>query len=271
MHYKVLFLAMSCNDPFFIESRNVVHDTWAKDIIDGKFPDYGFYSYTASDNGQNYIEGNTIYLDCGDGIRDTFNKTMKCFMFLRENDITYDYIVRTNTSVYINVPLYSRVLNYINWSNIDYEGYTINSEFDSFYDNDKCAVLAGFQFVMSNRIINDIIEESKSYEFDYNEIDYGYDDFEMAKIVRQLIVKGNIYNINIINPFHQVKYKTVSKNKILRIESNSNEIYNVYHTPDIVNVTPVVQFRIKNLLPQYRYQELESAYELDNANIYKLH
>ena len=81
VHYRILFLAMSCNDPFFVDSRRVTHDTWAKDIILGKYPNVGFFTYTASETGEEYIEDNTIYLNCGDGLKDTWDKTMKCLKY----------------------------------------------------------------------------------------------------------------------------------------------------------------------------------------------
>lgn len=270
MHYKVLFLAMSCNDPFFVESRKVVQDTWAKYLIMEEYPEYGFYSYTASETGEEYIKDNTIYLNCGDGIHDTFDKTLRCFQFLKEQGITYDYVVRTNTSVYVNIFQVSRLVNYWSWSNIDIEGYTINIDYSSFYDDGKYPVIAGFFFIMSSNFIDKLISYSKLLILDKTKTDYGYDDFEISKLIRIMTMNREILNINILNPFGQVKYKTISKNRILRDEKKTQELYNVYTNADIVNMSAVVQYRIKNLDTKYRYQELENAYELDEANIYRI-
>lgn len=152
-HYTLLILAMSCNDPFFVESRRVTHDTWAKDIILGSYQNIGFYSYTASETGEEYIEDNTIYLNCGDKLENTFEKTMGVFDFLSRNNITFDYVLRTNTSTYINLPLTIDKINTLIMLNCDLSGLACDDR-TNFYET---PVLSGQYLLLSNRLIKIIM------------------------------------------------------------------------------------------------------------------
>ena len=106
---------MYCNQDFFLREEKTVRETWAKDIIDNKYPDIDFYSYTASNNGQSYIDvdNKIIYINCDDSLTGTFEKTSKCFQLLISNNILekYDFIFRTNTSTYINISLLNAFLH----------------------------------------------------------------------------------------------------------------------------------------------------------------
>lgn len=107
---KILILCMTCNKPKFDELENSIRQTWAKNIIENKISNMKFFFYTAGN--KNYIdyENNKIYVNSGDEIYNTFSKTKKCIKLIEKENIEYDYIVRVNTSTFINTVLLN---NYI--------------------------------------------------------------------------------------------------------------------------------------------------------------
>jgi len=104
-HFKILFLSMSCNDEFFTLEESVVKDTWAKPIIEGKYPDVGFFSYKSCNKKYHFecIADNTVYVNVMDDLHHTYSKTKRALQFLEEQGYSWDYLVRTNTSTYWNV------------------------------------------------------------------------------------------------------------------------------------------------------------------------
>ena len=106
---KLIILSMSCDLPFFVDEEQVVLETWAKDIVDGKYPDVSFYFIRTSENER--IEGNYIYVNTEDSFFNTFEKNVRAFEMLNENNIDYDFILRTNLSTYINIPAVVNIIN----------------------------------------------------------------------------------------------------------------------------------------------------------------
>lgn len=109
---RILVLCMTCNKPEFEKNENIIKNTWAKEIIDGKIKNMEFFFYTATDGKERIdYENNKIYVKSGDEIYDTFNKTRKCIKLIEKNNIQYDYIVRVNTSTFINTILLNNFIS----------------------------------------------------------------------------------------------------------------------------------------------------------------
>lgn len=284
-HYTLLVLAMSCNDPFFVESRLVTHDTWAKDIILGSYENIGFYSYTASETGEEYIKDNTIYVNCKDDINNTYDKTLKVFDFLRKNNITFDYILRTNTSIYFNLQLILSEIQQIINDNIDFHACVYNILKDK-YQRDIVNAF-GFFFVASNKFCYSLLDNRDKYnELTHENVIYtisnsvgedklGIDDITIS-VVSYLLEYDNIASFkrsyrNINFP----RYKSILKNKILYNDENlyryigESQIARNCTDPEIINFVPFVQYKvITEYTSKYRLVELEHAYELHEANRY---
>lgn len=113
---KILVLAMSCNQDHFREQEKVVRETWAKPILEGKYDNIDYWSYTASSDNKEWIdkEKHVIYCSGGDGIYQTYQKSVSCFRQLINNNIEFDYIYRTNTSTVLNVGLLNAFVQTLN-------------------------------------------------------------------------------------------------------------------------------------------------------------
>lgn len=127
VHYRpnkrnIIILSMSCNLPEYKEMQETVKNTWAKDIIDGKYPNISFYFYTVSTDGKEYIDekNHFIYVNTADNVERTYSKTIHTLELLK--DKKFDFIVRTNTSTFINIPLTDEFISNIHDDSIIYTG-----------------------------------------------------------------------------------------------------------------------------------------------------
>lgn len=95
---RILFLVQSCNKERYINEEQIIRDTWGKRLR--KNCDLYFYR----GGGKDTIIGDILSLECGDELNDTFLKTLRALSIFK-NIGKYDFIVRTNTSNWVNVDL----------------------------------------------------------------------------------------------------------------------------------------------------------------------
>lgn len=148
MDKKIIVLVMYCNSPFFIEQERACRNTWGKKILDGKYSNIEYWSYTAcSDGVKEHVDfdEHRVYVNTGDGIYETFQKTERCLRLLREEGVEYDFIYRTNTSVVLNVGLLNCFVNSITDDTIVYGG--------ELYSMDVPCPLPHYPYLRGNSII----------------------------------------------------------------------------------------------------------------------
>lgn len=137
---RILILLMSANTQFFKGQMEDCKKTWLSVLDDGKYKEHfdkyvdfiDWYYYDADfkrkcaldDEGNtslyNIKRNNNVVIDENDSHhlinvmfndKDTFNKTYDVLEYVdKKYNGEYDYIVRTNTSTYINLPLLSYIL-----------------------------------------------------------------------------------------------------------------------------------------------------------------
>ena len=73
---KILILSMSCNQEAFLNEENTIKETWAKDIIDGKYPNITWYAYRNTLHDKPYDMNNIIYVPENDDRNHTYQKTI---------------------------------------------------------------------------------------------------------------------------------------------------------------------------------------------------
>lgn len=105
---KILILAQSCNDNFFKREIECIKETYASNLPSN----IDFIYYTGNNEKEELID-DCLKLTCSDDICSTFRKTYYALRFLHFNNMHYDYIVKTNTSTYINVKLLNEIINSI--------------------------------------------------------------------------------------------------------------------------------------------------------------
>ena len=103
---KILILTMSCNLPHYKALTGAVIDTWAKPLIRGKYKNVHWFGYTACDdkhpNPMIDFDNHMIYVDTPDGLYNTYEKTQKAWEMIKDV-VDFNYVVRTNASVFLNV------------------------------------------------------------------------------------------------------------------------------------------------------------------------
>lgn len=287
MHYKFLILSMSCNNEFYELSRLVTHDTWARDVIEGKYPDYGFFSYTTSNNGKDYIEDNVIYLNCSDNIGSTYTKTIKCFDFLRKNNITFDYIIRTNTSNFINVDFFDKNLsNDLNILQSDLTGFSViytHNEVKGY----SFSIFGGHFLILSNRFVN-LLLDNYSLLNDHNDLcktivyeNFScFDDLSTWKYTDDLLISTYFHwlnfnkNTNLQSYALPFKYFFNYKNIVEYYHKNFSVsdifLFNNVEDPNIINFCLLARVRVptdnqENTTSLLRTIEFAHMYELYHA------
>jgi hypothetical protein len=240
-HYKGIFLALSCNIPFFKESLKAVQNTWAKDIIEGYYQDYTFYGY-ASCNDEHPIEcideeNHMIYINCLDDIYHTYTKTKKAYILLREQ-YDFDFIIRTNTSVYVNRYETIKYINNINENDIcgPIRGFYLETaEPENFLFNICCGL-----FLISSTNILDRVFYSQYSETDiFNEYNMkASDDSIISYIIKKLGLNVNLIDIpcgkykvpcNIAQDFALINVSDIHNTLYVQVRTNYNENDNNYY------------------------------------------
>lgn len=155
---KILFLSMTCREQFFVDQTKIVKETWAKDIIDGKYGEnVQFLSYDGwNEQFELDRDNNILHVRAEDN--DTFKKTYYALKVL-QNNFDYDYIFRTNTSTFINVPLAIAFINSLD----DNDEVLWSSELLSLIEAPVPYPLdiygRGNGLIMSRKIINILLKE----------------------------------------------------------------------------------------------------------------
>lgn len=125
---KIVILIMSCNEKLFIEEEKVCMETYLKNV--SKYPNIEFYFYRGKNTKEqepnqdiNWLdeESHVIHLNSEDDTY-TFEKTIAAFKFLEEHGIKYDYILRTNTSTWVNIDLLNKFVGYLDNDTKNYCG-----------------------------------------------------------------------------------------------------------------------------------------------------
>ena len=171
---KILVLVMYCNKDLFERGFEWIKNNWAKPVIDGKYPNIQFFGYTASKDGKYHIDQkrHIIQVPCDDELFGTAEKTIKTFRFIHELGLEYDYIFRTNTSTYINIPLMNQLVQEIYdeecvWAGILYASTDKGGPYPF------CVFPCGKGIIMSKKLV-DYVQRIDSLEYAFS-IDQSYE------------------------------------------------------------------------------------------------
>lgn len=110
MSKKAIILSMSCNQERYINEEHIIRKTWGKDIIEGKYDNIELLFYRGGSD-STYLENNIIHIDEKDDLNGTYHKSLKAFRYIDDN-FEYDYIIRCNTSNYINIEAINNFLDF---------------------------------------------------------------------------------------------------------------------------------------------------------------
>ncbi len=143
---RVLFLVQSCNQERYLNEEQIIRETWGKRLR--KNCDLVFYR----GDGDNTYEGDVLKLECDDTLNGTFIKTLKALAIFRKKD--YDFIIRVNTSNWINTDLLLDTLESYDPNKRELYGCAIVSNTGS----QGIPFLRGNFLVINRQLMTDIFE-----------------------------------------------------------------------------------------------------------------
>lgn len=263
---KILILTMSCNQPYFQGLLGAVKDTWAKPIIQGRYNNVMWFGYTSCDNHhpKPCIDFNEhmIYVDSNDELGFTYDKTQKAYELIK-NVLDFNYVVRTNTSLFVNV---DKLIEHVN--SLD-DRYIMGRFYNYHLNNKFYLTICGFFFGMSKYLFDISMTASNDYVKDENGNSISFDDDRiLTKRLFDVIDLNSVYTTDVLGII-QV-YKGISPNDIsitsLKDIKELQKI-NVTDNPDVINDNIMVRVRTlySNEDRIEKGHEIEHMYELYNV------
>lgn len=138
---KIIVLSMSADLPLFNKLEQVSNETW-RNIDTDKYKNLNVEFWTYTDAGYNqdtYVdkENHIIYIkrthkfENNEGFYKTFSKTVYAIQELNKL-VKYDYLVRTNNSTWLNIPLINEFLSWQTDDSLIFTGRIYSSFWSAF-------------------------------------------------------------------------------------------------------------------------------------------
>lgn len=193
MSKKAIILSMSCNQERYINEENVIRQTWGKEVLEGKYDNVELLFYRGGSD-STYLEKDVLHLTSDDTLRGSYQKSIDCFKWLIENK-EFDYIIRTNTSTYINVDAIQQFLEF----NID-ENITCGPYLLINHTNNFIPFCSGFYLIFSKKTIELLINNRLSINsYDDNSFAISLVKEYMRKYLEEYIKEIDYVNFDDIN------------------------------------------------------------------------
>lgn len=204
---------MSCNQNRFVNEEYIIRKTWGGDILEGKYDNIELLFYRGgSDN--TYLENDVLHLTSDDTLIETYQKSIDCFKWLVENK-NFDYIIRTNTSTYINV---DAIEQFLSIEDID-ENITCGPYLLINRTNDFIPFCPGFYLIFSKKTIELLINNKLSIN--------SYDDNSFAislfKEHKRKYLEKYIKEIDYVN-FKDINSTYLGNVYCVRAKDEQNEL-----------------------------------------------
>lgn len=251
---KILILTMSSTNQFFANQIDTIKKTWAKDLPEN----IDWLYYDGNDKKEvTSLNGNHLSICCEDNLENTFKKTFLALLYINNNfKDKYDYIVRTNTSTYINVDFLNYFLNNINDNNdVTYcsdlysltEGYAPNPL--DIYPRGNC-------FILPRKHVAIIL----SFGFSYMYLEH-VDDMMIGNIINSYYIRSEGEYLSHIKGIPHGWYKSVPN-----VFNNGHKLCEYGHKDGGFDFyKQFISIQIK----RYREREVENDNYIELDNLFK--
>lgn len=239
---------MSCEQERYINEEAIIRKTWGKNILDKKYDNVELYFYRGGSE-KNFIdeENHIIYLNSGDDLDETGQKTSDCFSLLKEKEIEYDYIVRTNTSTYINI---DAILQFLE---LDFSDNIVCGPCLKINNSNKnIPFLAGYFLIIPHKIV-DILSQYKLKGPDDSAIAMAlYNKFKNEYIEKYILEVDSIRNMN------KQFFNDLSKAYCIRVKDELNYENNIIN---MIGLHVLFQTVVKTKInPPHKFTTIETIY-----------
>lgn len=202
---KILVLVMSCQDEFFRQQVEKIKATWAKPILEGKYPNIGFIAYEGGYDAHSYDkENNVLKIRCEDDLDNTFKKTYYAFSLIN-NNLEYDYIFRTNTSTYVNIDLLDKFIQSLEDDNVVY-----TSELYSLVEAATPYPLniygRGNGLILSKTVVNILLKEGLSFIYQEH-----VDDVVIGNVLNTYWIKQGKNYLDFIKSYYHGWFRAITQ------------------------------------------------------------
>jgi hypothetical protein len=230
---KCLILLMSCNHSFFKKEEDMVKQTWLKPIVDNKYDGFDYMFYTSGPTDFIDYTRHIVYVNSPDDWEGTFVKTKQALNIINK-EFDYDYIVRTNLSTYINIPLLQIIIN--SGALDPYKDSTLFG--GQLIKNNGVFYPCGNFLLFSKHLAEEIVKS------DINEIKA--DDYIIGKILTNY--RKHIFNVVNINygTMHQI-YNDINDDLYNKI-AISYRVYNFDSYETYYKLREIQEFHMLNKL-----------------------
>lgn len=243
---KLLVLSMSADLPLFNELEKTSNETWRNiDTEKYKNIDVEFWTYTDAKEGDKthvdednhiiYIKRNFKTVD--EAFNKTFSKTIYAINELKKLNIKYDYLIRTNNSTWLNIPLINYFLSWQNDDSLIFCGRTYSAFWSAFN-----VYGGGELMIFSKRNIDILLSAAKNPEEIENKV-ISCDDNIIFAIWNNRLLTLDLPQLNYIHS----------------LEDNQDYLWNEIN--DEINFEQVA-YQIKT------YSSTEAGNNYDNRLIY---
>ncbi|MBO6271468.1 hypothetical protein J6O48_01670 [bacterium] len=237
---------MSADLPLFNELEKVSNETWRNiDTEKYKNIDVEFWTYTDAKEGDEthidednhiiYIKRNFKTVD--EAFNKTFSKTIYAINELKKLNIKYDYLIRTNNSTWLNIPLINYFLSWQNDDSLIFCGRTYSAFWSAFN-----LYGGGELMIFSKRNIDILLSAAKNPEEIENKV-ISCDDNIIFAIWNNRLLTLDLPQLNYIHS----------------LEDNQDYLWNEIN--DEINFEQVA-YQIKT------YSSIEAGNNYDNRLIY---
>lgn len=165
---NLLILVMSCQDEFFANEEELIRETWGKDIIEGKYSNVDLIIYRGGYEKNSYSnKSKLLKLHIEDGMPYTFKKTYMALNMIWNEFRKYDYVFRTNTSTYVNVPLMNELIQRMTDDTVAYYSdiYSLSEQCTPY---PLCISGRGNGMLLSKNLVEIILKEGLPYIYSTN-------------------------------------------------------------------------------------------------------
>lgn len=253
---KIVLLVMSCNDPVLKTCTEMLDITLGKEAAEHGVK---YLTYTGGHNEQSIIDN---YINCvsGDDLDSTFLKTQESLRLVKES-FDPDYVIRTNTSTYVNLDLVTKFIK------LEIDRHKQRLIYDGeIADLDGRIQLRGNSFILSREMVEKIIE----FNIDDcpSDLENLHDDVVISYIVEKEIGEGKsvveilrsekigIVPMIYLNDLFRIGHplSVIDKRLVSEKIRDKLRLYTEDEITNIIRMNMFISYR-KNYTPD-RYQEI---------------